>query len=870
MDDFDNVAPAVPRVAGQLFMPRTQRQALAELVRAIVAGEPFVALTGKPGVGKTTVLDTAVAVIAERGLRIRRIDNPHGTPLRLPQIIGELLGNAPGTMTNEDIERLFDALTMNNEGSQVVLVFDDAHYLQADVLGYLQIVSSLHALGIRNQRVIFAGRPEFWDLLEDPKLRDLVGRTKARPVIEPLGEAEARDFLCYQLEQMYGAIRQQVSDAALSRLVQYGEGIPGRLDPILLKSLVAAGGYRQLGPEAVDAGAYTFARGALAVVVPAATENHSRQMVASYSPPATIPERRHRVLHPGALVCLAVLLVGSIGTAWRSSVQPDPREMSGPATTASTTLPEPPTQTAIVLAADAASPPDASEPPAPATPAVTSSSLGDTPVVAVPPPPTSESQQQPAAASAADTSAPVAAANQEALAVAGSSFADARTNSSQDAGSPPGRIGDAATALDATSTAHGSWRSADADAQPAQPQNSPVTPATPSIATTAVAPQPAPAAAAPQLAPASPPATNADAQPVRPQNSPVTAATSAAVVPSIAATAVVPRPRPAAAAPQLASASPPATDADAQPVRPQNSLVTAATSAAVIPSIAATAVVPQPPPAAAAPQPASTSPLATDAAVPSMQPSAASLAPPASAAATVATQTTEPIDRQAKPPNTSPPSATTASATASSPSTDATPWSGKPDHTPAAPAANPGVPISAATGPTVLATQRTIVPGLVAASPSAQTDLPKTAAPPPVVSVTPARLETSAPAAAGTIALPTTSSSPHLAPTETKAAPQPASLPPDIVADLLRRGDAMLVIGDVASARLLYRRAAESGEARAATQLAKTYDPLFLTKIGAWGMPTDAATAAKWYRRAAALGDAEAAERLKNLAEAVQ
>jgi len=124
------------------------------------------------------------------------------------------------------------------------------------------------------------------------------------------------------------------------------------------------------------------------------------------------------------------------------------------------------------------------------------------------------------------------------------------------------------------------------------------------------------------------------------------------------------------------------------------------------------------------------------------------------------------------------------------------------------------------------------------------------------------------PAAAGMPAPPATSLSPHLAPIETQAAPQPASPPPDIVADLLRRGDAMLVIGDVASARLLYRRAAESGDARAATQLAKTYDPLFLTKIGAWGMPTDTATAAKWYRRAAALGDAEAIERLKHLAEA--
>jgi TPR repeat protein len=95
-------------------------------------------------------------------------------------------------------------------------------------------------------------------------------------------------------------------------------------------------------------------------------------------------------------------------------------------------------------------------------------------------------------------------------------------------------------------------------------------------------------------------------------------------------------------------------------------------------------------------------------------------------------------------------------------------------------------------------------------------------------------------------------------------------LPSEIVADLLRRGDAMLAIGDVSSARLLYNRAAVSGDARAATQLAKTYDPLFLTKIGAWGIPTDATTAAKWYRKAAALGDAEAAERLKHLAEAGQ
>lgn len=793
MDDCDNVAPALPPGAGQIFMPRTQRQALAELVRAILAGEPFVALTGKPGVGKTTVLNTAVAVLAERGLRIRRIDNPHGTPLRLPQMIGELLGNAPGTVTNEDIERLFDALTLSNNGGQLVLVFDDAHYLQPDVLGYLQIVSSLHALGIRNQQVIFGGRPEFWGLLEDPKLCDLHERIKARLVIEPLGEAEARDFLYYRLEQMYGAIRQHVPDAALSRLVHHGDGIPGRLDPILLKSLVAAGGYRLLGPETVDAGAYAVASGAPSVVVPAAPEESSGQIVAPHPLPATmpkIPERRHRVLHSGALVCLAVLLAGSIGTVWHSSVQPNSREIGGPTTAASATLPEPPTQTAIMLAASTASPPEASVTSqagptgtlAPPLPAPATSSRVDTPIVTVATAPLPVAQQQAVGASALDTPVPVTAANQAVSPAAESSSAGAATGSGQDMSSPPRRGGDAVTVPDATSPAQGPSRSDEADARLEQPQNAPTSP----------------------------------------------------------------------------TASPPA---------------------AVAPPLPAATAVSQPPPAAAAlavPQPAAASPPATDATAPSAQPPAASVAPPASTTAAVATQTTEPTDSQAQAPNAPPPSATTPSAAVSSPSTGAIPQSAQSEPTPAAPAASPEVPISpAVTAPTVLATQRSIVSQPIARS--AQPEPPKTeatapAAPSPAVSITPAHLETSAPPAAGTPAPPAPSPAPLLqtAPTDIQTAPQPASLPPGIVADLIRRGDAMLAIGDVSSARLLYSPAAESGDARATTQLAKTYDPLFLTKIGAWGIPTDATTAAKLYRRAAALGDAEATERLKRLAEAGQ
>jgi tetratricopeptide (TPR) repeat protein len=93
-------------------------------------------------------------------------------------------------------------------------------------------------------------------------------------------------------------------------------------------------------------------------------------------------------------------------------------------------------------------------------------------------------------------------------------------------------------------------------------------------------------------------------------------------------------------------------------------------------------------------------------------------------------------------------------------------------------------------------------------------------------------------------------------------------LPADMLELLLRRGDALLGLGDVASARLLYERAAQAGDARGAIGAGKTFDPQFLSQIGARGIRPDAAAAADWYRKALALGDASAAGRLKLLSQA--
>jgi hypothetical protein len=85
------------------------------------------------------------------------------------------------------------------------------------------------------------------------------------------------------------------------------------------------------------------------------------------------------------------------------------------------------------------------------------------------------------------------------------------------------------------------------------------------------------------------------------------------------------------------------------------------------------------------------------------------------------------------------------------------------------------------------------------------------------------------------------------------------------IARLLSRGDWLFAMGDVASARRLYERAADAGEAKAAMKLGETFDPVFLDHSHLRGLHGDPGTAVFWYRRARDLGDTGVASRLDRL-----
>jgi hypothetical protein len=156
------------------------------------------------------------------------------------------------------------------------------------------------------------------------------------------------------------------------------------------------------------------------------------------------------------------------------------------------------------------------------------------------------------------------------------------------------------------------------------------------------------------------------------------------------------------------------------------------------------------------------------------------------------------------------------------------------------------------------ATQIDPAPPLVPLAEEKPSGATATAAAPPVAERLAAPIIRTEPVQPPETASPSTAAAPSPAEAATKPQRPVTGASPTAVAALLARGDALIAIGDIAAARVVYQRAAAHASARAATATGRTYDPRFLVAIGAIGVVADPEEAAEWYRRGLALGDENA------------
>jgi TPR repeat protein len=119
---------------------------------------------------------------------------------------------------------------------------------------------------------------------------------------------------------------------------------------------------------------------------------------------------------------------------------------------------------------------------------------------------------------------------------------------------------------------------------------------------------------------------------------------------------------------------------------------------------------------------------------------------------------------------------------------------------------------------------------------------------------------------------PTAPVAPVAAPSPPPPPPAPERPPqrtvdPEEIKLLLKQGEQFIAAGDLITARTVFQRAADLGDATAAMALGATYDPVVLARLGVVGMSAaDVTKARTWYQMAEKLGSTEATRRLQILA----
>ena len=178
-----------PKEPDPPFLASAHRKLLSEILDSLTQGTQFLALTGAPGVGKTTMAATIYEELNKRSGLVGRIDDRCGTGIHLRTIMSQFLGKPEAEIDDDDVEQLFYAMTGHGSSrDKLTLIIDNAERLLPDALAYLRLLASV-ALECMPQ-IVFIGGPSFLEIadqLTEPGFRELA---TARFVLEPHNPAQ--------------------------------------------------------------------------------------------------------------------------------------------------------------------------------------------------------------------------------------------------------------------------------------------------------------------------------------------------------------------------------------------------------------------------------------------------------------------------------------------------------------------------------------------------------------------------------------------------------------------------------------------------------------------------------------------------------
>lgn len=225
-----------------LYRSPQHEEALANLIYGVQSRKGFIVLTGEVGTGKTTMLECLRDYLDYQHIEFAFLFNSRVTPAEFFEMIAYDLDLRCQNPTKTEVLFALNQLLlqMANEGRTTVLIIDEAHNLEWDVLEEVRLLGNLESRYGKLLQIVLAGQPELDRKLDAPNLRQLKQRIVLRCALKPLDEAQSVEYVTNRLEKA-GMPQQSVFPPEVLREVHVrSQGIPRLINAMCDNLLLTA------------------------------------------------------------------------------------------------------------------------------------------------------------------------------------------------------------------------------------------------------------------------------------------------------------------------------------------------------------------------------------------------------------------------------------------------------------------------------------------------------------------------------------------------------------------------------------------------------------------------------------------------------
>ena len=225
-----------------LFRSPQHEEALANLIYGVQSRKGFIAITGEVGTGKTTMLECLRDYLNAQQIAFASLFNSRLTVEQFFEMLAYDLDLRCNRLSKTEV-----LLSLNNmlleraaAGRTTVLIVDEAHNLEWEVLEEIRLLGNLENRKGKLLQIILAGQQELDRKLEAPEFRQLKQRIALRCTLRGFTVLETLAYMNSRLAHA-GMKDQTVFPSALIQEIHFrSQGIPRLINAICDNLLLTA------------------------------------------------------------------------------------------------------------------------------------------------------------------------------------------------------------------------------------------------------------------------------------------------------------------------------------------------------------------------------------------------------------------------------------------------------------------------------------------------------------------------------------------------------------------------------------------------------------------------------------------------------